>query len=517
MDSSPNVDTSWCDKFTLKKILQTLPDDGSNDSVNAISDSAPGQWAAEQFTDLVLWRIRKPIKRLHKEQPVDQKLWGDTLAALEDVILRLWDEPESAFTFIRCRQGLVDYLLERGEPYKISLDASVHGHFDQLLRDTAKTIAELREANTPELSQINRIGILRTLELALIVIEKLNRAASGLKANQQRQNSESSKQHAGQRSGPRKVFVGMCGTGKTQFALKLNSISDSRRWAFDAWLNASTRNILIDELVKLGERLGVEYRKSLTQYQRARRCIDALASSEYEERLIVLDNVDQIGRIADLIPYGPGVSLVATTRRRSGWQEHGWDLLPVGTFSREESIRLILSETGDDDRESANKLAQELGDLPLAVKQAASHIKFNGWTIKYYVDLLMQETLDKAIELHDDSIYPDHVVPAVLKAIERALSGLTADERNIARQQIGALSMLSDAGVPRQYLSFPGSDTDQAAEALGTLVDLSICDLSDDMKVSLNRIVSRIVRENWSRQDLVEAASLALKSPEDPA
>ncbi len=517
MDSSPDVDKSWHESFFLRKTLQTLSDDSKDDSASSISDSAPGKRASEQFTDLVFWRMRKPIQRLHKEQPVDQRFWNDTLAALEDIILKLWDEPESLFSFIRFPEGLTNYLLEKGEPYRIGLDASVHGHVEQLLREAAKAITGLQEASTPELNQITRIGVLRALELQLIVIEKLNRAASRLKANQQRQNSESSKQHAGQRSGPRKVFVGMCGTGKTQFALKLTSISDSRRWAFDAWLNASTRSILIDELVKLGERLGVEYGKSLTQYQRARRCIDALASSEYEERLIVLDNVDQIGRIADLIPYGPGVSLVATTRRRSGWQEHGWDLLPVGTFSREESIRLILSETGDDDRESANKLAQELGDLPLAVKQAASHIKFNGWTIKYYVDLLMQETLDKAIELHDDSIYPDHVAPAVLKAIERALRGLTADERNIARQQIGALSMLSDAGVPRQYLLFPGSDTDQAAEALGTLIDLSICDLSDDMTVSLNRIVSRIVRENWSRQDLVEAASLALKSPEQPA
>ena len=107
----------------------------------------------------------------------------------------------------------------------------------------------------------------------------------------------------------------------------------------------------------------------------ARRCLDALASADGTNRLIILDNVESPDDLRDFIPRGEGLRVLATTTRRADWGRARWTQISVEAFEREQSIGMLLGRTNQVDRETADIIAELLGDLPVAVSQAAAMIK----------------------------------------------------------------------------------------------------------------------------------------------
>jgi hypothetical protein len=94
--------------------------------------------------------------------------------------------------------------------------------------------------------------------------------------------------------------------------------------------------------------------------------------------LLILDNVE--GRQRHRRPHGAvggqGRPLV-TTRRDLGttrWIRLGLAPLRLGVLPRRASIDLLARLTGLDDADGADRLADDLGDLPLALEQAAAYI-----------------------------------------------------------------------------------------------------------------------------------------------
>src|SRR5205814_596207 len=64
-----------------------------------------------------------------------------------------------------------------------------------------------------------------------------------------------------------------------------------------------------------------------------------------------------------------------------------WHRLEVTSLEREDSVAVLMLLSNDDDRAAAEMLAEELGDLPLALAQAGTF----GWahrvTLREYTDL----------------------------------------------------------------------------------------------------------------------------------
>ena len=62
--------------------------------------------------------------------------------------------------------------------------------------------------------------------------------------------------------------------------------------------------------------------------------------------------------------------------------------VPVDTYTRDESHGYLRDRTGLDDDTGADGVADELGDHPLALAQAAATIRRRHWTYQTYLDHL---------------------------------------------------------------------------------------------------------------------------------
>jgi hypothetical protein len=87
--------------------------------------------------------------------------------------------------------------------------------------------------------------------------------------------------------------------------------------------------------------------------------------------LLIFDNAPNSAAVADYLP-GAGGGHVLVTSRDSAWQGIA-DPVPVDLLLLEDAVELLVRRTGDADQQSAARLAEALGRLPLALEQAAAY------------------------------------------------------------------------------------------------------------------------------------------------
>ena len=187
------------------------------------------------------------------------------------------------------------------------------------------------------------------------------------------------------RAEPRTVLTGMRGSGKTQLAATVAARCEEENWPIVAWINAASRTELVADLYELALRAGIDAPKDVPPETIIQRFLDQLRSAEAADRLFVFDNVENSDDLRDLIPEGSGVRVVITTTRHLDWDSLGWWPMTVGIFEREQSIALLCERTGETHRDAADRIAELLGDLPVAVAQAAATAKWGGYTGSSYL------------------------------------------------------------------------------------------------------------------------------------
>ena len=305
---------------------------------------------------------------------------------------------------------------------------------------------------------------------------------------------------------PRTILAGMHGCGKSQLAAAVAARCVEEDWPLIAWVNAESRGSVLEGLSELGQRIGVGETDDRTPETLAQRCLDALESAEAADRLVVFDNVERADDLKGFIPLGKGLRVLATTTKRLDWEQAHWTPIRVRAFERKQSITMLLGRTGQSDRDAADAIADALGDLPVAVSQAAATIKRSRCGLATYLDRLRKYSLEDSIRHLDGDDYPDAVGSALWFAFQSALEEIGKQSPRweaLASRQLGVLALLAASGVPRSWLedvdqeSSPGSSLD-AGEALNSLVEFSVCQLSEDgAKAALHRLQGRVIRENW--------------------
>ena len=317
----------------------------------------------------------------------------------------------------------------------------------------------------------------------------------------------------------RTVLVGMRGCGKTQLAASLAQQCEDANWNLVAWINAVSRDSIQSDLVELAKKLKIDTSDQPTPETIIRRCFDQLKSEDPSNRLIVLDNVENIDDLRGLVPRGNGLRVVATTTNNTGWEHQGWDTIKVRVFDRDKSIDYLLTATESTDRDAADTLAHRLGDLPLALAQAAATALNEDWTLTQYLRCLEKHRSEQVIRSIPGDEYPHDVYGALRMAIRGALSNLDEGTRRAARRQLGALALLAESGGPTHWLD-PMSkepneaefqDHDRAADedahkALTKLIRRSIVQQSADRATTmLHRLQAQVLRESWTENEAAEA------------
>ncbi len=327
----------------------------------------------------------------------------------------------------------------------------------------------------------------------------------------------------------RTVLVGMRGCGKTQLAASLAKQCEDANWNLVAWINAVSHESIQSDLVELAKKLEINTSDQPTPETIIHRYFDQLESEVPSDRLIVFDNVENIDDLRELVPRGSGLRVVATTTNNTGWEHQGWETIKVGVFDRDESIKYLLSVTKSDDHDTADVLAKRLGDLPLAIAQAAAFAQKRKLDLAQYLDRLDAYRSGCVMPAVPGDYYARDVATALRVAIDATLNELEASMSQAARHHLGALALLAESGVPTRWIDplteghhyqdprdRDRAEDDNAHDALTELIDRSIIQQSADGSMTmLHRLQAQALRESWSereRKQAYESASTLLGS-----
>ncbi len=112
---------------------------------------------------------------------------------------------------------------------------------------------------------------------------------------------------------------------------------------------------------------------------------------ERDQWLLIFDNAEDPVALARYLPGGGGH--VVITSRNPGWHELA---IPVGVdvFDRGESIALLRRRAPQLTGDEAGRVAQALGDLPLALAQAGGYLADTATSVENYLTLLAERTTE---------------------------------------------------------------------------------------------------------------------------
>ncbi|MGC9501830.1 FxSxx-COOH system tetratricopeptide repeat protein [Streptomyces sp. WG7] len=182
------------------------------------------------------------------------------------------------------------------------------------------------------------------------------------------------------------LFSGMGGCGKTQLAIEhvYQTLSD---YDLVWWVPAENRDTVREHLAALAPALGLMIGPS--HESRIRAALAELSRHDGLRWLIVFDNADDPEGFRDLVPTGPGHVLI--TSRQQGWKSETVAHLAVPEYTRQESIDHFQCRIPGISITDARELAEILGDLPLAIEQAAAWISETTMPVQEYITLFDQK------------------------------------------------------------------------------------------------------------------------------
>src|SRR5262249_10612508 len=149
------------------------------------------------------------------------------------------------------------------------------------------------------------------------------------------------------------------------------------------------------------------------------------------------------------------------TSRRWRWPK-GVQAVEVHELERHESVRLLLERSGQTDADAAVKLAKELGDLPLALAQAAGYLAESGLSIAAYMKLLQERRAD----LLRPGDPPDAYPLTVFATLDLAMTKIDKPE---AEELLGLIACLAPDPIPRSLLAAAFADEIRLSDAVAAL------------------------------------------------
>jgi AAA ATPase domain len=195
-----------------------------------------------------------------------------------------------------------------------------------------------------------------------------------------------------------RVLTGLGGIGKTSLA-RAYCARYQRHYGLVWWVRAGNADALATEFRGLLEILAPQDADRVTEPIQA---VQAVLANRDQPWLLVVDNIASPQNLRGLLPAS-GTGDVIVTSRASGWPDQR-AVLPVLPLDEESAVQLLTSVSGDPDRAAAAAVAHELGNLPLALAQAASYVAQADLDMADYLVLYRR----RRAEMHREGHAPDY-------------------------------------------------------------------------------------------------------------
>ena len=242
---------------------------------------------------------------------------------------------------------------------------------------------------------------------------------------------------------------GLGGVGKSQLALEY-IYTHQHDYRVICWIPAERESQILAALASLAAQLGVAPTGADSLGAPAANTavpavLEALRTgNQFGKWLLVFDNAEDIETVRSYFPTnGPG-KVIVTSRNRH-WERVATPL-PVNVFERQESVELLQKRSPDLSPEDADRLAEALGDLPLAVEQAGAWRAVTGMLVDEYLDLLEQRS-PEILELDPNPDYPVSVAAAWDISL-----GRIRENNPGARQLLDICASMAPEPIPRSML-----------------------------------------------------------------
>jgi hypothetical protein len=314
---------------------------------------------------------------------------------------------------------------------------------------------------------------------------------------------------------------GMGGVGKTQLAAEYaHQFAGTYDLAW--WIDAEQAALIGQQFAALGTALGVTGPGAgIDSVQPA-----VLAGLRQRDRwLLVFDNAQHPGDVAAWLPGGSTGHVLITTRA-SGWQEIAGPPVEVDVFARTESLAILHDRVPGLTGAGADALAAELGDLPLAIAQAAGYMADSQIPADEYLDLLRTRTAHVLGEGQPPS-YPRPLAAAIQLTMQQLTTG------HPAAAMVAHLSaFLAPEPIPLALFTttttlLPGPLAAAAADPLAwrnllTVLGRTALARASQHTVQMHRLTQAILRDQLPGHDAaatrdLAAALLAASHPGDPS
>ncbi len=326
------------------------------------------------------------------------------------------------------------------------------------------------------------------------------------------------------------ALQGLGGVGKTQLVIEFVH-RNLNRYDLVWWIPAEDMATVLTSLSQLAVRLGLATAED--RRQTAHTVVDYLSGANMAW-LLVYDNANDPADLEQFLP-STGGHVIVTTRIRE-WAKVGREI-EVDVFEREESIELLRKRSRDEkgnvriDPIEADELAAKLGDLPLALEQAAAWFLATAMPVREYISLLDSHIKDLMSE-GKPAGYPFTVAAFVTLAVGR-LRASELDTDLATAQLLALFAFLGGEPVPQSLLQRGGRA--DVSEPLRSMLDEPISmgrimrDLSryglarvdPRQRVQVHRLVQLVMRDTFSPAEREETlrnvqSILAAADPGDP-
>lgn len=224
-----------------------------------------------------------------------------------------------------------------------------------------------------------------------------------------------------------KAVVGLGGVGKTQLVL---AHAHRQRDNYDLiwWLNGGNAAQLDSDLLTLGQQLQLNL--STSDLPTGRRLVLNWLSSTDKRYLLIFDNVDILTsrELRSYLPGGRGHCLI--TSRNPNWSSLA-QVIDTNVFKIAEANIFFQKRLGEQNDPALSQLAQELGNLPLALEHAAAYMETRRKDASSYLSLFQTRRRALWSRVEPPDAYHDTITTTWELAFEQV------------RETIGALDLLN--------------------------------------------------------------------------